>query len=396
MKEITPARRTENVRYAIRDLVVVADELKRQGKEIIHLNIGDPLKFDYETPSAMIEAVYRAMLAGNNGYGPSSGVPQAVEVIKAEAEAHGIRNIEEIFITAGVTEAIEITLTALVNGGENILIPYPCYPVYSAILGKLSAEVTPYYLDEDNGWLPDPGDIEKRINEKTRAILLINPNNPTGAIYSEEILKEIIEIAKKHNLLIISDEIYDKFLLADKKHIAIASLDNEVPVMTFNGLSKAHLVPGWRVGWGILSGAVKLISHYKEAVNKLLRARLCHNYPIQFAIKPALTGNQNYLKEMVEKLRKRCDLTYERLNAIPHISLVKPEAAFYAFARIDLPISDEKFVRQLLSETGVLVVHGAGFGESPGTAHFRVVYLAPEDVLSSAYDKLEEFVKKHY
>lgn len=396
MKEIIPARSMDNVRYAIRDVVVLADELKRKGKKVIHLNIGDPLKFDYETPRHMIEAVHKAMLDGNNGYGPSGGIPEAIETIRAEAEANGIRNIEEIFITAGVTEAIEMTLSALLNSGENVLIPYPGYPVYSAILGKLSAEVNPYYLDEENGWLPDPSDIEKRINDKTRAIVVINPNNPTGAIYPEDLLREIIEIGKRHNLLIISDEIYDKFLLVPKKHISLASLDPEAPVMTFNGLSKAHLVPGWRVGWGILSGEKKLLSRYKEGLNRLLRARLCHNLPIQFAIKPALTGDQSHLSEMLDKLRRRCDLTHERLNAIPHISLVKPEASFYAFARIDLPISDEKFVRELLMETGVLVVHGAGFGEKPGTAHFRVVYLAPEDVLIEAYDKIEGFVKKHY
>ena len=396
MKEITPALRTEGVKYAIRDIVLLAQELKRKNIEVLHLNVGDPIKFDFETPPHIIDSVCAAMKKGFNGYGPSLGINEAVDAIKSDAQGRGIKNICTIFICAGVSEGIELALAALLNRGENLLIPYPCYPLYPAVLAKLEAEQNPYYLDEDKGWEPDLKDIEGKINKKTRGIVIINPNNPTGAVYSQETLRKIIELARRYNLMVFSDEIYNDIVYDNKKSISIASLNPDMPVMTFGGMSKVYLAPGWRLAWGILSGETETIKKYDQALQKLLRARLCANHPEQFAIRPALQGDRSHLVSMMERLHRRRDITFQRLNSIKHISCVKPEGAFYAFPRLDIPISDEEFVKELLYETKVLVVHGGGFGERPGTKHIRVVFLAPEEVLNKAFDLLEGFMEKHF
>lgn len=388
---ITPARRTRDITYAVRDVVVLADQVARSGKEMLYLNIGDPNKFDFQTPPHIVEAASRAMRENYNGYSPSSGIEEARQAIRDEAGRKGITNILDIFVTTGASEAIDICLTALVNEGENVLLPSPGYPIYSAILHKLNAEPRSYYLDEENGWQPDLADIAGRIDDQTRAIVIINPNNPTGALYPEEILRGIIELAREHNLVIFSDEIYDKLILDGKEHIATASLDPDAAVVTLGGLSKNYLVPGFRIGWGIISGLEEDLREYIEAANKLIRARLCANHPGQWAIRPALEGDQSHLVEVIEKLTRRRDLTVEMLNQVPRITCVKPEGAFYAFPRLHIEEPDDQFVRELIKETGVVVVPGSGFGQLPGTSHFRVVFLPPEEVLKKAYNKIAEF-----
>lgn len=253
-QKILPAIRTENITYAIRDIVVLATEVAKTGKEMLYLNIGDPNIYDFEPPRYMIEATYEAMLKNRNGYAPSSGINEAVQAIYGEAERKGIKNVQDIFVTHGASEAIEVCLTALVNEGENVLTPTPGYPLYTAISSKLQAYENPYYLDEANDWQPDIDDIKSKINDKTKAIVLINPNNPTGSLYSVDVLEQIIELALKHNLVIFADEIYDKLLFDGLKHTSIASLNSEVPMITFDGLSKNYFVPGFRIGWGIVSG----------------------------------------------------------------------------------------------------------------------------------------------
>ena len=275
-----------------------------------------------------------------------------------------------------------------------MLIPSPGYPLYSAIINKLSGEPRPYYLNEDDNWQPDIEDIASRIDEKTRAIVIINPNNPTGAVYREEVLRGIIALALEHNLVIFSDEIYDSLILDEIPHVSTASLNGDVPVITFNGLSKNYLAPGFRIGWGIVSGPEDVLRDYVEAINKLLRARLCANHPIQWAIKVALEGEQDQLIEVRQKLRRRRDITVEMLNAIDGITCVRPEGAFYAFPRLHIEENDDEFVRELIRETGVVVVPGSGFGERPGTKHFRVVYLAPEEVLEKAYERIGDFLSQ--
>ena len=394
VNEIKPAIRTENITYAVRDIILIANEAAKAGKELLYLNIGDPNLFDFAPPKHIVEKTYQAMLANKNGYSPSSGIKEAVDAIEREAHRKGIDNVLDIFVTHGASEAIEVCLTALVNEGENVLTPTPGYPLYTAIQSKLMTMENPYYLDEENGWQPDIEDIKSKINDKTRAIVLINPNNPTGSLYKLEILQQIIDLALEHNLVIFADEIYDKLLFDGKKHISIASLNKDVSVITFGGLSKNYFVPGFRLGWGIVSGRKEKLSKYLEAVNKILRARLSANHPEQYSILPALEGDHTHLTEAMKKLTVRRDITVEMLNAIPCISCVKPEGAFYAFPRIHMEHSDVQFVNGLIRETGVVVVPGSGFGQKPGTQHFRVVFLPDEKTLIRAYNNIAAQLKK--
>jgi len=392
--EIKPSERCARVRYAIRDVVVVAEQARKAGNQLISLNIGDPLQYDFPTPPHIIQAIYQAMLSGRNGYAPSLGINEAVEAVRAEAGRQGIRNIQEIFITSGVSEAIDAALVSLMNPGENLLLPSPGYPLYEAVLTKIGCEPTPYTLDESNGWQPDIDDIARRINNKTRGIVVINPNNPTGAVYSKEILKGILNLAARHGLVVFSDEIYNKLLLDPVEFISTASLAPELPVITLNGISKAYLAPGFRIGWGILSGEERRVARYREVMAQILRARLSASHPMQFGIRPALEGSQEHVPVVVEKLKQRRDLMVSILHAVPGIHCVPPQAAFYAFPRLDIARSDTEFVMDLIRETGVVVVPGDGFGQAPGTKHFRLVFLPPEDQLRTALERIGEFARK--
>lgn len=397
MPEILAASRMANVRYAIRDLAVLADQVAREGNKILYLNIGDPNKYDFTTPPHMIEAVTKAMKDGYNGYADSLGIKPAVDAIRSEAERNGFQNIQSIFVCYGSGEAIDSCLTALVNPGDNVLTPSPEYPLYSAILAKLDAVPNAYYVTEENGWEPDLADLESKINARTRAILLINPNNPTGAVYSRQTLEKIAEIARRHNLLIFADEIYEKLIIDDDaKHISIATLAPDLPVITFNGLSKAYLVPGWRIGWGVATGPKEVLAPYLEAVHKLLRARLSAPHPFQLAVQPALEGPQDHLAVVREKLRSRRDLTVAWAKRTPRVSLVAPKGAFYAHPSLDIPEDDLTFVSELLKQKHVLCVHGSGFGQKPGTKHMRIVFLPDEKTLSAAYEGISQFMQERY
>jgi alanine-synthesizing transaminase len=382
---ITSAQRLDNLRYAIRDLVGLANEIKKQGNKILYLNVGDPNIFDFATPAHVIEAAYRAMRDNKNGYAPSEGVPEALDAIRAEADRSGITSVQNVFVTNGAGEAVDVCLTALLNPGENVLTPSPDYPLYTAVLCKVGAELNSYYLNEEDDWQPELDDIRKKINSHTRAIILINPNNPTGALCTRKMLEDIAEIARQHNLLIIADEIYDKLILDGAEHISIAAVAPDIPVVTIGGLSKNYLAPGWRIGWGIVSGDATAVKPFTEGVHKLLRARLSANHPEQYAIKAALEGPQDHLIEVRGKLSARRDLTVEACNSIPGMSCVPPRGAFYAFPKIDIPQDDAAFVKQLLIERHILVVQGSGFGQKPGTKHFRIVFLPQEPVLKEAY-----------
>jgi len=393
--KITPAKRTKNITYAVRDIVVLANEVAKSGKEMLYLNIGDPNIYDFAPPKHLVEATYKAMLENKNGYAPSSGIKEAVDAIESEAERKGITNVHDIFVTTGASEAIDICLTALVNEGENVLTPTPGYPLYTAIESKLEMISNPYYLNEKNGWLPDVDDIKSKINNKTKAIILINPNNPTGSLYTQESLLQIIDLALENDLVIFADEIYDKLLFDGKEHVSIASLNKDVSCITFGGLSKNYMVPGFRIGWGIVSGRNELLADYIEAMNKILRARLSANHPEQYGIKPSLEGEQSNLIEAKKKLTLRRDMTVEMLNAISGISCVKPEGAFYAFPQLHMNQPDNHFVAELIKETGVVVVPGSGFGQVPGTQHFRVVFLPKEQILEKAYKAIGDFYQKY-
>ena len=393
--KIKPAKRTENITYAVRDIVVLANEVAKTGKEMLYLNIGDPNLYDFEPPRHMIEATYKAMIDNKNGYSPSSGIKPALQSIEREAERKGIKNIRDIFVTTGASEAIELAATALVNAGDNILTPTPGYPLYTAVASKLQAFENPYFLDERNSWQPDIEDVKSKINEKTKGIIIINPNNPTGSNTNRETLKELIDFAVENNLVIFADEIYDKLLFDGREHISLASLNPDAPMITFGGLSKNYMVPGFRIGWGIVSGDSEQLSDYIEAINKMLRARLSANHPEQYGIPAALDGDQSHLTIAMEKLHKRRDLTVEMLNAVEGISCVKPEGAFYAFPQLHFEHPDKHFVAELIKETGVVVVPGTGFGQKPGTQHFRVVFLPQEEILEKAYSAIGSFFEKY-
>ena len=401
-REITPASRLDNVRYAIRDLACVADEVIRQGHKVLPLNVGDPNIFDFQTPPHIIEAVYKAMRDGRNGYAPSPGVPEALEAIRREAARKGITTVRDVFVTSGVSETVDLCLTALLNEGEDVLTPSPDYPLYSAVLCKLGMRLNTYDLNEDDGWQPELADMERKLTPRTRAIVLINPNNPTGSVSTRPMLEQIADLARRHNLVVFSDEIYDKLILDldfqgnGTPHIAFAAVAPDVPCVTFGGMSKNYLVPGWRVGWGIVSGDAAAVKTYTEGVHRLLRARLCANHPEQYSIQPALEGPQDHLLEVKRKLRSRRDLTQKWCESTPRLSCVTPGGAFYAFPRIDIPESDEVFVKELIRRKHVMVVHGSGFGQKPGTQHFRIVFLPDEQTLIRAYGAIAELIGERY
>jgi alanine-synthesizing transaminase len=396
-REIAAASRLDNVRYAIRDLASVADAVTRQGHKVLPLNVGDPINFDFHTPAHLIEAVYKAMKDGKNGYAPSPGIKEALDAIRAEASRNALTSVQDAFVTSGVSETVDICLTALLNPGETLLTPCPDYPLYSAVLAKLGIELNTYDLNEDDGWQPDLVDVHRKITSRTRGIVLINPNNPTGSVCSRRLLEQIADLARRNNLVIFADEIYHKLILDDdQQHTSIAAVAPDVPVVTFGGLSKNYLAPGWRIGWGIVSGEAAAVKPYMEGIHRLLRARLCANHPEQYAIKAALEGPQDHLIEVRTKLRARRDLTMKWCNSTPRVSCVSPRGAFYAFPRLDIPEGDDVFVKELCLKKHVLVVHGSGFGQKPGTKHFRIVFLPDEPTLTKAYKSIGEFLAARY
>jgi alanine-synthesizing transaminase len=395
-QEVASASRLENVRYAIRDLACVADEVIAQGHRVLPLNVGDPLNFDFQTPPHIIEAAYKAMRDGKNGYAPSPGIPEALEAIRGEAIRKGITSVRDVFVTSGVSETVDLSLSALLNDGEDLLTPSPDYPLYSAVLCKLGNRLNAYDLDEEDGWQPELADIERKLTPRTRGIVLINPNNPTGSLCTRKMLEQIAELARQHNLIVFSDEIYDKLILDGTPHLAFAAVAPDVPCITFGGMSKNYLVPGWRIGWGIVSGNAAAVKGYTEGVHRLLRARLCANHPEQYAIRAALEGPQDHLIEVQQKLRSRRDLTQKWCEATPRVTCVAPRGAFYAYPRIEIPESDEVFVKELIRQKHVMVVHGSGFGQKPGTQHFRIVFLPDEATLKKAYAGIADFIHDRY
>ena len=390
MPAIRPAQRTHKITYAVRDVVLWAQEAAAAGREILYLNIGDPNLFDFETPAHIVRATCDALEANKNGYAPSSGIPVARAAVEEDNARKGISNIVHTYITSGSSEAIDLAMAALVDPGDNVLIPSPGYPLYAAVLARFGAEERWYHLDESNGWQPDVESVRRQIDERTRALVLINPNNPTGSVTSEEVLRELIDVALEHNLLIFSDEIYDRLIFDPGSFVATASLSSEAKVLTLAGLSKVFMAPGFRLGWGSISGPADDLADFCEAIQKLERARVSANHPEQYAVEPALNGPMDFLHDEIGKLRRRRDFTLERLNAIPGISCVEPGGTFYAFPKIDLGVPDVVFCKRLVKETGVVTVPGSGFGGGAAEGHFRVVFLPPEEVLEPALDRIAE------
>lgn len=394
---ITPSLLTANIRYAIREVTVLARQLEREGRNILYLNIGDPNVYDFDLVPEAKDAAIWAIEHDKNGYAPSEGLPEALEAIERDAKnRQNIRNIVGTYTGNGASECIDLALTALVNPGDNVLLPTPTYPLYATILTRLNVEARYYQLDESNGWQPSIDSIESLIDKRTRGIVIINPNNPTGAVYDEDCLRKVINLSKKHNLLIFNDEIYERLILDDTtKHISLASLDEDACVVTFNGLSKAYLGPGVRMGWGIISGPEKKLSAYYDTICRMLRARLCSSHIFQWTIKPCLEGGQAHLKGVHEKLRRRRDVCMRKITEIPGLSCVCPKGSFYAFVRVDGVKDDKEWCRKLLESKGVVVVPGTGFEyHDENAGYFRIVFLPDEETLSKAFDRIAEFMRE--
>ncbi len=396
------SNRVREMKYAIRDLVVLANKLEKEGKKIIRLNIGDPLRYDYETPAEMIEAMYDASKNGKNYYADSLGeLELREEISKHEKSKHGIStSADDVIFTSGVSEAIYFLLAAFTDVGEEILLPAPTYPAYSSLATVFQNNVKYYNCVEENNWLPDPDDIRLKISEKTRLMVLINPNNPTGAIYDEKVLREIRDIAGENNTVIVSDEIYDDLVLEGERPKGMASIAKDVPTIVFNGFSKSFLAPGWRAGYAYRWDPEDYIADAWEGMKKIARARLSATTPIEYGVLAGLRSERSYLAPLRKKLLSRRDAVAKVLEKSDLFSLVHPKAAFYAFPGIDISRttfeSDEDFVVSLLKEEGVLTVYGSGFGKSPVTKdHFRIVYLAPEEILTEAMEKTVNFAEKH-
>jgi len=387
------------ISYAIRDVVLPARELEKKGFKILHLNIGDPNKYDFDTPQHMKEALYQATLEGHNGYAPSEGYIELREAIadREKQRNHISYHPDDICVTTGVTESLQILLEASLDANDELLIPGPTYPQYQLITRVNDALPVPYRCLEEEGWQPDVDQIRKKISNRTKAIVIINPNNPTGALYSRKVLKEIIDIAGEFHIPVVSDEIYDDLTFSDKQ-VATAQLAKDVPIITFNGFSKVYLVPGWRMGYVLFHHQGEL-DEVQDAFLRIARSRLCASSICQKACIAALKGPQDHIEEVNKKLRQRRDFSYKRLNEIPGISTAKPEGAFYIFPRIDamnegIWKNDKDFVLDMLHEIKVLVVHGSGFCSVFGKNHFRVVFLPQMEILEEAFDKMESFMRK--
>ncbi len=395
MNKVLVTERVQRVTYAIRDVVLAANEVEKTGKKIIKLNIGDPNVYDFDTPEYVRNALINAINSQKGFYSDSHGLPQLRKAVAEGNQRDGIDCVpEDVVITTGLSEATNMLLASLVSPGDNVVMPSPVYPQYDSLTQFYDGQVRLYDCIENEDWKPDIDDLRKQVDGRTRAIVLINPNNPTGALYDAATIKEIINVAGEFEVPIISDEIYNQITF-DKIHTPTASLTKDVPVVTMNGLSKNYLSPGWRVGWIAFSNFPE--SGLRDAVLRLCRLRLCAPTPPQYASLEAITRENPEKNRELEKLRKRRDLTFKRLNEIPGISCTKVQGAFYAFPSVhsDKWKTDKEFVLQLLRETGVLTVYGSGFSEKPGTKHFRIVFLADEATLAEAFDKIEEFMKKN-
>ena len=396
---IKASKRSQGVCYAIRDVVLPAKKLEKKGIKILHLNIGDPNKYDFDTPQHMKDALYEASNEGHNGYSPSEGyLDLRNAIVEREHKRNNVNySTEDICLTTGVTESLQILLNSSLDPGDELLIPDPTYPQYGLITRFNDAEPIAYRCIEEEGWQPDVEHIRKMISNRTKGIVVINPNNPTGALYSKNVIKEIINIAGEYNIPVISDEIYDDITFDGEQH-ATTTLAKDVPVITFNGFSKVYLVPGWRVGYVMFHHSGEL-DRIKEAFMRLARSRLCANSVCQRACIQALKGPQDHIAKMNQKLRERRDFSYKRLNEIEGISTAKPDGAFYIFPKIEamkegIWKDDKEFALDLLNEVHVLVVHGSGFSSIYGKGHFRAVILPQMETLEKAFDNIEMFMKK--
>lgn len=393
---IRTAQRVDRFTYAIRNIVSEAKKVEQTGIRVRYLNIGDPNQFGFVTPPHLIEAVARAMRDGHNGYTASPGIVEAREAVAADFTNRGVpTSPDRVLITSGTSEGIELALTAIVDEGESVLVPSPTYPLYTAVLAKIGAEPAYYRTDPGHDWLPDLDHIRRQITPRTRALVVINPNNPTGAIYPDVMRRELIALAEKHGLVILADEVYGD-LAFDGPVAPMATLDLDAPIISYSSLSKAYLAPGWRAGW-MAVGRTPRLDAALAAIKKLADGRLCSPGPMQYAVTAALTGDRSHQDGFRAALRERAELTTRRMNQIPGMRCVPPRGAFYAMPQFTLPPgqTDQDFVLGLLRTKGVLVVYGSGFGAPAEDGSFRIVFLASPQELNSIYDDIADFAREY-
>ena len=400
MRTFGKSSKLDNVLYDVRGPVVdEAAKMEEDGMEILKLNIGNPYPFGFSAPQEVILDML-SNVRTSQGYSDSKGIFSARKAIMQYAQLKKIPNvdIDDIYTGNGVSELINLSMSALLDDGDEILIPSPDYPLWTACATLAGGKAVHYICDEQSEWYPDMEDIKRKVNSRTKAIVLINPNNPTGALYPREVLQQIVDIAREHQLMIFSDEIYDRLVMDGEEHVSIASLAPDLFCVTFSGLSKSHMIAGFRIGWMILSGNKAIARDYIEGLNMLSNMRLCSNVPAQAVVQTALGGHQSVNDYIIPggRIYEQREFIYNALCDIPGISAVKPKAAFYIFPKIDTKkfniTNDEQFALDLLREKKILIVHGSGFNwKDPD--HFRVVYLPRVEVLEDASVKLRDFLE---
>ena len=403
MREFMKSSKLDNVLYDVRGPVVEeANRMEDAGTQVLKLNIGNPAPFGFRAPDEVIYDM-RRQLADCEGYSPAKGMFSARKAIMQYAQLKHIPNvaIEDIYTGNGVSELINLSMSALLDSGDEVLVPSPDYPLWTACVTLAGGTAVHYLCDEQSEWYPDIEDIRKKINDRTKAIVIINPNNPTGALYPKEVLQQIVDVAREHQIMIFSDEIYDRLVMDDEEHVSIASLAPDLFCVTFSGLSKSHMIAGFRVGWMVLSGNKAMAKDYILGLNMLSNMRLCSNVPAQSIVQTALGGPQSVQNYIVPggRIYEQREYIYKALNDIPGITAVKPKAAFYIFPKVDTKkfniVDDEKFALDLLRDKKILIIHGGGFNWSEPD-HFRVVYLPRIEVLEESIHKMEEFFSYYH
>lgn len=388
------SKKVAGVEYAIRDIVTEARKLQKQGKKVTYLNIGDPVQFGFQPPDNVKEAMIKAIRNGENYYAPSEGLPELREEIAKKEHNKGLSvTSDDVLITNGISEGLDMVISSIVEEGDEVLLPGPYYPPYASYV-RLHGGIPVEFAVDLNNSRPDLDDIKSKITSKTVAICLISPNNPTGVVFSEKSLKELVDIANENDLYIICDEIYDQIVF-DEKFVGIGKVANDSAVIVLNGFSKVHLMSGWRIGYIAFNSSSKL-DLIRENLPKLARVRISTNLPVQYGALESLRGPQGYISEFVSELKKRRDFVIKRLNSISGLSCSNPKGAFYAFPKIEHSRykSDRDFVLDLLKSKGVLTVHGSGFGTKYGSGHFRLVFLPDIQTLDLALNNIEEFVNQ--
>ena len=386
------SKKVTGVEYAIRDIVLAARKVEQKGMKVDYLNIGDPVQFGFQPPDNVKQALIDAVNKGENYYSASEGLLELREEIAKKENAKGLSiSADEIIVTNGVSEGLDMVISSIIEEGDEVLLPGPYYPPYASYV-RLHGGIPVEFAVDLNNSTPDIDDIKSKITSKTVAICLISPNNPTGVVFNENSLKELVDIANQHNLYIICDEIYDQIIF-DEKFVGIGKVARDSPVIILNGFSKVHLMSGWRIGYIAFNQSPQLEA-IREHLPKLARVRIATSLPVQHAALESLRGPQDYINGFVTEIKKRRDLVIKRLNEMPGISCPNPKGAFYAFPKIEDNRfgTDKEFVTKLLETKGVLTVHGSGFGKQYGSGHFRLVYLPSLEILDSAMNKIEDFV----